>query len=217
VESDTGQSRPVVLPAPIPRNFYLQPTLIVAKRLLGQLLVRRFSDGAVAIGRIVETEAYTVDDPSAHAFRGKSVANAAMFGPPGTAYIHINYGLHYCLNAVTAAEGIPEAVLIRAIEPVFGAARLFKNYTGEDPVEESKAITDKRIGAGPGRLARAMQITKPLLNGHDLTDGNSALYIAVGESVPDTEVTTTTRIGITKAADYPWRFYITASRWVSRR
>ncbi|MBC8134605.1 MAG: DNA-3-methyladenine glycosylase [Fibrella sp.] len=199
------------------RSFYEEPTLLAARRLLGGLVVRRFADGEIAVGRVVETEAYTVGDPACHAFRGKSRANAAMWGPPGRAYVHINYGLHYCLNAVTAPEGVPEAVLIRAIEPVQGAVRLFRNYTGQVDVTGSEASSDKRIGAGPGRLTRAMAITKPDFDGHDLTDGDSCLFLAQGKSVNDDEVTTTTRIGITKGADYPWRFYVTASRWVSRR
>ncbi len=199
------------------RAFYEEPTLLVARSLLGGLVVRRFADGEIAVGRVVETEAYTVGDPACHAFRGKSRANAAMWGPPGMAYVHINYGLHYCLNAVTAPDGVPEAVLIRAIDPIRGAARLFQNYTGQEGVAESDALSDKRIGAGPGRLTRAMGITKADFDGHDLTDAGSGLFLARVETVSDDAVTTTTRIGITKGADFPWRFYVTASRWVSRR
>ena len=202
---------------PLPRTFYRQPTLLSARALLGAFVVRRFEDGMIAGCRIVETEAYTVGDPACHAFRGKSVANAAMFGAPGTAYVHINYGLHYCLNAVTAEEGVPEAVLIRAIEPVIGAGRMRANYTGSPQVPDAEAATDKRIGAGPGRLTRALAITKPAFNGHDLTDGDSALFLAAGEPVADDAVTVAARIGITKGADLPWRWYVTASRFVSRR
>jgi DNA-3-methyladenine glycosylase len=199
------------------RAFYEEPTLLAARSLLGALVVRRFADGEIAVGRIVETEAYTVGDPACHAFRGKSRANATMWGPPGRAYVHINYGLHYCLNAVTAPDGVPEAVLIRAIEPIRGAARLLRNYTGQEDATEADARSDKRIGAGPGRLTRAMAITKPLFDGHDLTDADSELFLARGETVGNDAVTTATRIGITKGADFPWRFYVTASRWVSRR
>lgn len=211
---------PSILPfPPLPREFYLQPTLTAARRLLGRLLVRRFEDGEVCVGRIVETEAYTVGDPACHAFRGKSKANGAMFGPPGHAYVHINYGLHYCLNAVMAPEGEPEAVLIRAIEPLENAARMFFNYTGEI-LPEDAARREKRIGAGPGRLTKALQIGKSF-DCLDLTDPASPVFLAASPApnadFPDAAVTTTTRIGITKAADYPWRFYVTASAFISRR
>ena len=115
-------------PVALPRAFYLQPTLTAARALLGKTLVRRFDDDTVATGRIVETEAYTVDDPACHAFRGETKRNRTMFGAPGRAYIHMNYGLHYCLNAVCAPERQPEAVLIRAVEPIAGLARLYANY-----------------------------------------------------------------------------------------
>jgi DNA-3-methyladenine glycosylase len=201
--------------APLPRDFYRQATLTVARALLGQLLVRRFEDGAVCVGRIVETEAYTEGDPACHAFRGKSRANAAMFGPPGHAYVHINYGIHYCLNAVTGEEGTPEAALIRAVEPLVNAARMYRNYTGETVPEET-ARAARLIGAGPGRLTRALALDKS--HDHaDLTDPSGPVHLAPALPVPDAEVVTTTRIGITKAADYPWRFYVRASRFVSRR
>ena len=187
----------------------------MARRLLGKLLVRRFEDGAIAVGRIVETEAYTVGDPACHAFRGRTRANGTMFGPPGFAYIHINYGLHFCLNAVTAAEGEPEAALIRAFEPIENAARLFLNYMGET-TDEAVARQEKRLGAGPGRLTKALAVDRSF-DGTDLTDAASSLFLADAPEVADDAITTTTRIGITKAADYPWRFYITASRFVSRR
>lgn len=201
---------------PLPRDFYVQRTLVAARNLLGKKVVRRFGDGEIATGRIVETEAYTGDDPACHAFRGQTKSNAAMFGPPGYAYIHINYGLHYCLNAVTAPEGMPEAALIRAIEPLEGAQRMWRNYFGTAEGAEG-ADTDKRLGAGPGRLSRALAIDKPTLNRTDLTDADGPLFIAEDIDIPDDEVVTTTRIGITKGADFPWRFYVRSSRWISKR
>jgi DNA-3-methyladenine glycosylase len=206
------------------RSFYLQPTLVVARRLLGKTVVRRFPDGAVATGRIVETEAYTTDDPACHAFRGKTERNKAMFGPPGHAYIHMNYGLHYCLNAVTAAEGTAEAVLIRAIEPLENASRLFRNYYGEVAAEdaysseyfESMARAEKRLGAGPGRMTKSLLIDRAF-DDTDLTDSESELFITEGSEIAEENIVTTTRIGITKGADLPWRYYVRTSAFVSKR
>jgi DNA-3-methyladenine glycosylase len=211
--SETQQQS--ALPAPLPRDFYEQPTLTAARALLGKILVRRFDDGTIATGRIVETEAYTKDDPACHAFRGISKANAAMFGPPGQAYVHINYGIYYCLNAVTAPEGTAEAVLIRAIEPREGVRQMYRNYFGTDTDDET-ARREKRLGAGPGRLTIAFAINKTF-DRTDLTDPKSPFFLAEGDSVDDSDVVTTTRIGITKAADYPWRFYVRSSRYISKR
>lgn len=201
--------------APLPRAFYLQPTLDAARALLGKTLVRRLEDGPVAVCRIVETEAYTKDDPACHAFRGETRANRAMFGPPGHAYVHINYGLHYCLNAVTAPQGTAEAVLIRAVEPLRNAARMYHNYTGNDLPEEA-ACRERIIGAGPGRLTKALQIGKAF-DHTDLTDPNAPVFLAEGEAVLSSDVAVATRIGITKGADFPWRFYVRSSRFVSRK
>ena len=204
------------LPEPLPRSFFTQPTLDAARALLGKTLVRRFTDGTTATARIVETEAYTVGDPACHAFRGKTERNKTMFGPPGFAYIHKNYGLHFCLNAVTNEEGFAEAVLIRAVEPQNEWARLWENYFGTPPPENTPLETEKRLGAGPGRLTRAYNINQAN-EGADLCDAQSAVYLADGAPVPDLEVVTTTRIGITKGADLLWRWYVSASPFVSKR
>ena len=200
---------------PLPRDFYQQDTLTATRALLGKLLVRRFDDGEFAVCRIVETEAYTRDDPACHAYRGMTERNRTMFGTPGYAYVYLNYGIHYCLNAVTAPEGIAEAVLIRAVEPQEGAQRLIRNYFGDD-LPEPILLTDKRIGAGPGRLTKALAVTRAL-DGTDLTDAFGPLYLAEDDDIPEEDVVTTTRIGITRAADYPWRFYVRSSPFVSRR
>lgn len=212
------------LPRPLPQEFYLQPTLIVARKLLGKTLVRRFPDGGIATARIVETEAYTSDDPASHSFRGQTERNKTMFGPPGHAYMHINYGLHHCLNAVCAPPGCAEATLIRAIEPLTGAAYLFRNYYGEVAAEEALspqdlealAQSDRRLGAGPGRLSKALAIDRSF-DETDLTDPKSPIYLAEGIEIADSNVVTTTRIGITKGAELPWRFYVRSSDFVSKR
>lgn len=202
---------------PLPPAFYLQPTLAAARALLGQMLVRRFADDAVVALRIVETEAYTVGDPACHAFRGRTRSNQTMWGPPGRAYIHINYGLHFCLNAVTAPEDVPEAVLIRAIEiPAEAADRLWRRVFGEDSALPETARGLRPLGAGPGRLTRALGIDKTF-DGLDLTDAAGPVFLATGSDVPEEDVVTTTRIGITKGADLPWRFYVRSSPFVSRR
>lgn len=209
--------------SPLPRDFYRQPTLTVARALLGKTLIRRFDDGVTATVRIVETEAYTTDDPACHAYKGQTARNRSMFGPPGHAYVYLIYGMYWCLNAVTAEEGTAEAALIRAVEPVENAARMWRNYVGEavsdaalsDDVDMA-ARDDKRIGAGPGRLTKALAIARAL-DGADLTNAESRLFIAEGKEIAEEDVVTTTRIGITRAADFPWRFYVRSSRWVSRR
>ena len=206
---------PELSPEPLPRAFFMQPTLQAARALLGKTLVRRF-EGAVATARIVETEAYTAFDPACHAFRGKTLRNQTMFGPPGFAYIHLNYGLHFCLNAVTNAEGHAEAVLIRAVEPQNEYARLWENYFGTFPPDGTPLATEKRLGAGPGRLTRAYAINRTHESA-DLCDAQSVVYLADGPAVADAEVVEATRIGITKGADLLWRWYVAASPFVSKR
>jgi len=204
----------------LPRDFYLQPTLIVARALLGKTLARRFEDGTLATGRIVETEAYTKDDPACHAFRGLTARNKTMFGPPGHCYVHLNYGLHWCINAVTAPEGVAEAVLVRAIEPTDGALGMLRRRFPAEVVDEEdaevRARRDTRLTSGPGRLSQALGVGKAF-DGVDLTNVEGTLFLADGPAVEETDVVTATRIGITKGADLTWRFYVRSSPFVSRR
>ena len=188
---------------PLPPEFYLQPTLEVARALLGHLLIHETDEGVTA-GVIVETEAYLTGDPANHASRGKTARNAAMFGPPGIAYVY-QVHTHHCLNAVTAPEGVGEAVLIRAVEPIEGIGVM----------QRRRGVTDIRLlTSGPGRLTQAMGITLAQ-NFCPLYEGR--LRIVQGEGVPPERVTQTTRIGIRLWADKPWRFCVKGNPFVSKR
>jgi DNA-3-methyladenine glycosylase len=189
---------------PLPREFYLHETLVVARQLLGCKVVRRLEEGLVLAGRIVETEAYLGDDPACHAFRGWTARNAVMFGPPGRAYVYFTYGIHWCLNAVTAPEGTGEAVLIRALEPTLGLEEMRRRRGVRD---------DRLLTSGPARLTQALAIDGRL-NGVPL-DGEPLAFL--GPPTPPAEIVATGRIGIRHGADLPWRFYDAASAYVSRR
>jgi len=194
--------------APLPREFYLQGTLDAARRLLGKLVVRRLPSGEVLAGVIVETEAYLTGDPACHAYRGKTARNAAMFGPPGHAYVYFTYGLHMMLNLVCAPEGVAEAVLIRALEPTQGVETMH--------VLRGGILETRQIANGPGKLAQALALTRLAHNGLDVTDPAGELQIMPGYGVPF-ETVTRTRIGISQGVDLPWRFYIAGNACVSRR
>ncbi len=192
---------------PLPRAFYARDTVRVARDLLGKLLVR-VMDGKVLSGMIVETEAYTADDPASHAYKGMSKRNRVMFGDVGYAYIYFIYGNHYCLNVVAKDPSVSAgAVLIRALEPVDGIEVMVRvrggKHTGAD-----------KVTTGPGRLTRALSITKEY-NGMDLTT-KGPLYIAYYNSIEDEHVLATSRIGISKARDRLWRFIVKGNRYISK-
>ena len=191
-------------PPPLPRSFFARPAPEVARDLLGRLLVSECG-GVRTSGRIVETEAYTgPGDPASHAASsiGRTERNDPLFGPPGTAYVHLNYGIHWCLNAVTEEEGRPSGVLLRALEPV----------TGEEAMRERRG--HRALTSGPARLTQALAVG-PELQRHELD--RPPLWIARGEPVPGSAVVRTTRIGITRAAERELRYYDDRSPWVSRR
>ncbi|HEU4785395.1 MAG TPA: DNA-3-methyladenine glycosylase [Ktedonobacterales bacterium] len=189
------------------RAFYARPTLDVARDLIGKTLCRQTEDGVTA-GIIVETEAYVAAiDPAAHGYRGKTPRNAVMFGPPGRAYVYFTYGMHYCLNVVTEEDGIAAAVLLRALEPMVGISLM--------RVRRGERIADRDLARGPGRLCAAMALTVAD-NGLDL-QGDALWLMETPDFPPDASIVATPRIGITQAADWPWRFVLAGSRWVSGR
>jgi DNA-3-methyladenine glycosylase len=193
---------------PLTREFYLQETLVVARMLIGTILSFETEEGVLS-GRIVETEAYLKDDPACHAFRGPTPRNAAMFGPPGHAYVYFTYGMHFCFNAVTAPAGVGEAVLIRAIEPLQGVETMRRR---RQVPPDAPAARGRHLARGPGRLTQALGIGREQ-NGVDLTQGR--LVILPGEGPPEA-IIATPRVGIRQAADRPWRFLIPGHPCVSQ-
>jgi DNA-3-methyladenine glycosylase len=196
---------------PLPRSFYEPSAKIVAPELLGHFLVRNTPNGPCG-GAIVETEAYLVGDPACHAAPGPTPRNRVMFGLPGHGYVYLIYGFHFCVNAVCRPVGVAEAVLIRAVEATWGVDFL----RAQRPVNKTEQLT-----SGPGKLCRAMNITRAL-DGIDLCDPHSAMFIAQNPDVKKFRkgrgpLVTTTRIGLTKAAAMPLRFYLDGSPFVSRR
>lgn len=196
---------------PLRQSFFEPSAEVVAPRLLGHWLLRRTAKGYCG-GPIVETEAYIAGDPAAHSYRGQTPRNKVMFGPPGVAYVYFIYGNHYCVNAVCRPAGQAEAVLIRAIEAEFG----------EDVMRRDRpAITTVSLTNGPGKLCSAMGINREL-DGVNLCDKGAELIIAANPNLKRFlkqrgPVVTTTRIGITKAADLHLRFYLGGSGFISRR
>jgi len=196
----------------LPVAFYRRPTLDVARDLIGKVVVHRSPAGLTA-GAIVEAEAYIgEDDPACHAAAGRTARNAPLYGPPGRAYVYLNYGLHDMLNAVTEAEGRPAAVLIRALEPLEGLA-LMRRRRARAPWRKGKGpVADHDLCRGPGNLCRAMGITladnrRPLTRG-PLTIRDEG--IAHGNLVWDA------RIGIRVGTDRDWRVTVRGHPSVTR-
>lgn len=197
--------------SPLPRSFYEPSAKIVAPDLLGHFLIRNTPNGPCG-GAIVETEAYLVGDPASHGAPGPTNRNRVMFNHPGHGYVYLIYGFHFCVNAVCRPVGIAEALLIRAVEATFGE----KQMAVHRPATKTRDLTN-----GPGKLCQAMDITRSL-DGIDLCDAHSALFIAENPDIKKFRkekgpMVTTTRIGITKAAALPLRFYLAGSEFVSRR
>jgi DNA-3-methyladenine glycosylase len=186
----------------LPRSFFQRYTPTVAKGLLGCRLVRVI-DGKRLSGIIVETEAYRGSgDPASHAFRGRTPRNELMFGPPGHAYIYFTMGMHYCLNVTTEPEGIPAAVLLRALQPIEGVEAMMENRGVKDV---------RRLAAGPGNLTKALRIDMRL-GGEDLCS-SERLFFEHGEAL---RVASSARVGVSSGRTRRWRFYAEGSPFVSK-
>lgn len=197
---------------PFPANYFARPTLEVARDLIGARLVRELPGGERLVGRIVETEAYTQDDPAFHGWKlydeekgllKKKGRGIELFGPPGEAYVYLIYGMYWLLNVVTEPEGIGGAVLIRAVEPVEGLEAM----RAQRPVGRDVDLTN-----GPGKLTQAFGIDGDW-HGRLLTE--ALLYFAAPEDPRDLKIATSSRIGISKGVDRPWRFFAEESPYVS--
>jgi DNA-3-methyladenine glycosylase len=183
------------------RSWFDRPVLEVGRDLLGMLIVH----GEVAV-RLTEVEAYAGGhDPASHAFRGPTDRNRVMFGPPGHAYVYFTYGMHFCMNVACGPDGHASAVLLRAGEVVAGYDIAKQRRPG---------ASDRDLARGPARLTRALDVDRRL-NGADLTDPASPLRLELGKPVVDGEVRRGPRVGVSSAADLPWRMWVDGEPTVS--
>jgi DNA-3-methyladenine glycosylase len=187
---------------PVERSALEADSLDVAPWLLNKVLVR---DGRA--GRIVEVEAYRgAEDPASHAYRGETKRNAVMFGPPGRLYVYFTYGMHWCANVVCATDGVGQAVLLRALAPVAGVAKM--------RAARSAARRDRDLCSGPAKLCQALGITGTD-NGADLLGGGAIVLYDDGVPPPD-HPATGVRVGITSATEVAWRWWVAGDPNVSR-
>ena len=186
--------------APLPRAFFADPPMIVARNLLGQRIVRRI-DGELLVGQIVEAEAYGgVEDSTSHGYRGPIGRAVGMFGPVGRAYVYVIYGMHHCLNVVAHPDNGVGAVLVRAIVPEVGVEVMRARRGG---------VADYLVASGPGRLCAALAIDRSF-DGYDLCAQAGALFLAAGPGVAEALVVRGPRVGVRGRPEdvaQPWRFY----------
>lgn len=200
---------------PLPRSFYLNPTLQVAQELLGKDVIRRTGKNLL-IGKIVEVEAYCSNDPASHSFYGKTNRNSVMFCEGGHLYVYFTYGMHFCSNVVTGLSGIGEAVLIRAVEPLVGVEIMKKNRYGSHTSGNNQSLNHKsliNLTNGPAKFCQAFGITRTE-NGLDLLD--SEMSITESEPIPSKLITRSSRIGIQRGIEKKWRFFIKGNPWISK-
>jgi DNA-3-methyladenine glycosylase len=192
--------------AALPVSFFRRPTEMVAAELLGMVVVSSVA-GMVTEAVITETEAYLgYDDPASHGYRHRRNArNAALFGPPGTWYVYLSYGMHWCANLVCQEPGQASAVLLRALQPIAGLETMRTRRGG---------VPDRELCSGPGKLCQALGISRTL-DGQKMT--GSPVIVRPPDQWERAQVAVTPRIGITKAADWPLRFHVAGSHWLSRK
>lgn len=203
--------------AQLPRAFFESPPELVAPRLLGKVLAH-WTDGGLLAGRIVEAEAYLgphndPPDPAAHSHRGPTPRNLVLFGHGGHAYVYAIYGRYFCMNVSCEIEGRAGCVLLRALEPLAGAALMARNRGLAEGGPDAGRIA-RRLASGPGRLSQALALTRQSHNGLDLTDAASPLQIR-DDGYRVTEARATARIGIREATDWPLRFVLPGNPFVS--
>lgn len=185
------------------REALTHPSLRVAPRLLGAVLMSVHDGGEVSV-RLTEVEAYEgLDDPASHAYRGCTPRTEVMFGPPGHLYCYFTYGMHWCANVVCGPEGVAQAVLLRAGEPVCGAELMAARRPASRP---------RDLARGPARLCQALGLAG-WANGADLTSG--PVLLTAGWPVPDDQLTWTGRVGVVAATDRPWRALVAGHPSVS--
>ena len=211
----------------IPRDFFARPSVEVAPDLLGCVLEHETADGLVAV-ELTEVEAYAGrSDPASHAYRGKTQRNAVMFGPPGHAYVYFTYGMHFCVNMVCLGEqGSASAVLLRAGATIAGEdlarARRTRSPVAEGPVSEGPVSKDRAriaprdLARGPARLCQALGIDRGL-DGADVCVAGAPLRMLSGAGNParSAKIATGPRVGVSSAAEIPWRFWYDGDPTVS--
>lgn len=181
------------------RAFFARHAVTVARDLVGKILCRR-DLGLMA--RVVEVEAYTEDDPACHAYGRRTARNAPLWGPPGHAYVYRSYGIHWCFNVATGSDGVAQGCLIRAAQPL----------AGQDLMRRRRPVRrETDLLRGPAKLCQAFDVSGEL-SGADLCDGG---VLAFGDDGVAPEVVDGPRVGVSVAADWPWRFYVPGSPWVS--
>jgi len=192
--------------ATLPVAFFRRPAEFVAAELLGMVMVSSVG-GVLAEGRIVETEAYLgYDDPASHGYlHRRNARNQALFGPPGSWYVYLSYGMHWCANLVCQRAGLASAVLLRALEPLTGLEIMRQRRGG---------VADHELCSGPGKLSQALGITRDLDGSRML---GSRVVVRRPDSMEEIAIAATPRIGIAKAADWPLRFHLAGSPWTSRK